>query len=32
MMSCLALGWWGFPFGLFVTPMQIYRNAKRSEP
>ncbi len=31
-MSCLALGWWGIPFGLFVTPMQIYRNTTRSEP
>jgi hypothetical protein len=22
----LALGWWGLPFGLFVTPIQIVRN------
>lgn len=22
----LALGWWGFPFGLVVTPIQIGRN------
>jgi hypothetical protein len=21
------LGWWGFPFGLIMTPVQIYRNA-----
>lgn len=23
---CLALGWWGFPWGLIVTPVQITRN------
>jgi hypothetical protein len=23
---CLFLGWWGFPFGLIVTPVQIIRN------
>jgi hypothetical protein len=23
---CLALGWWGFPWGLLVTPVQIVRN------
>ena len=22
----IALGWWGFPLGLFVTPVQIARN------
>jgi hypothetical protein len=22
----LALGWWGFPWGLIVTPVQIARN------
>ena len=22
----LVLGWWGFPFGLIITPIQIYRN------
>jgi hypothetical protein len=22
-----ALGWWGFPFGLILTPVQIVRNA-----
>src|SRR5580692_152466 len=24
----LLLGWWGFPFGLFWTPMALARNAK----
>jgi hypothetical protein len=23
---CLGLGWWGFPWGLLVTPVQIIRN------
>jgi hypothetical protein len=23
---CVGLGWWGFPWGLFVTPIQIVRN------
>jgi hypothetical protein len=23
---CALLGWWGFPWGLFVTPAQIIRN------
>jgi len=23
---CLVLGWWGFPWGLVVTPVQIGRN------
>lgn len=23
---CLALGWWGFPWGLLMTPVQIVRN------
>lgn len=23
---CLFLGWWGFPWGIFVTPFQIGRN------
>ena len=22
------LGWWGFPWGLFVTPVQIFRNLR----
>lgn len=24
--SSLLLGWWGFPFGLIITPIQISRN------
>ncbi|MCP4377494.1 MAG: hypothetical protein GY794_15125 [bacterium] len=24
--SCLMLGWWGFPFGLLLTPIQIIAN------
>jgi len=24
--ATLFLGWWGFPFGLIVTPMQLFRN------
>ena len=23
---CLFLGWWGLPFGLLITPVQIGRN------
>jgi hypothetical protein len=23
---CVLLGWWGFPFGLILTPIQIIRN------
>ena len=23
---CLVLGWWGFPWGLIVTPIQVVRN------
>ena len=23
---CLVLGWWGLPWGLIFTPVQIYRN------
>lgn len=23
---CTALGWWGFPWGILVTPVQIVRN------
>jgi len=23
---CLVLGWWGFPWGLVITPVQIIRN------
>ncbi|WP_239946439.1 hypothetical protein [Dyella terrae] len=23
---CATLGWWGFPWGLLVTPVQIARN------
>jgi len=26
MIFCLALGWWGFPWGLIMTPVQIIRN------
>jgi hypothetical protein len=22
----IVLGWWGFPWGLFVTPVQVIRN------
>lgn len=32
---CLGLGWWGFPWGLIMTPVQITRNLARafaSEP
>jgi hypothetical protein len=25
---CTLLGWWGFPWGLFVTPVQICRNIR----
>ncbi len=24
--SSLVLGWWGFPFGLLITPVQVLRN------
>jgi hypothetical protein len=24
--SCLVLGWWGFPWGLIMTPVQVIRN------
>ena len=23
---CLLLGWWGFPWGLILTPVQVVRN------
>lgn len=23
---CLALGWWGFPWGILATPIQVFRN------
>ena len=26
MLFCLFLGWWGFPWGLVLTPVQIARN------
>ena len=26
--SCLLFGWWGVPWGLFLTPLQAYRNVK----
>src|SRR5262245_33534282 len=26
LLFCLLLGWWGFPWGLLVTPVQIIRN------
>ena len=26
MLFSLALGWWGFPWGLIMTPVQITRN------
>ena len=25
---CLALGWWGLPWGILVTPLQMARNLK----
>jgi len=25
--SSLLLGWWGFPWGLIMTPVQVFRNA-----
>jgi len=25
-LSCGTLGWWGFPFGVFGTPVQLLRN------
>jgi hypothetical protein len=27
-LSSLLIGWWGFPFGLILTPIQIARNVK----
>lgn len=24
----LLLGWWGFPFGLIITPIQVFRNVR----
>jgi hypothetical protein len=34
--SSLVLGWWGFPWGLLVTPVQLVRNvvelAKKTDP
>jgi hypothetical protein len=26
LLFCLGLGWWGFPWGLILTPVQIARN------
>jgi hypothetical protein len=26
LLGSLVLGWWGFPFGFFLTPIQIARN------
>jgi hypothetical protein len=26
--SCFILGWWGVPWGLFLTPLQLYRNLR----
>jgi hypothetical protein len=26
LLFCLGLGWWGFPWGLILTPVQITRN------
>lgn len=26
MLYCLLLGWWGFPWGIIMTPVQIVRN------
>ena len=28
--SCLLLGWWGFPWGMLITPLQLYRNLRAS--
>ncbi|HNQ88761.1 MAG TPA: hypothetical protein PKM73_09120 [Verrucomicrobiota bacterium] len=25
---CLALGWWGLPWGLLMTPLQVWRNLR----
>lgn len=25
-LSCLVLGWWGFPWGLIMTPVQVVKN------
>jgi hypothetical protein len=27
LLQSVALGWWGFPWGLIITPLQIVRNA-----
>ena len=29
-MKSLLLGWWGFPVGLVMTPVQIVRNIARN--
>ncbi len=26
--SCLLFGWWGIPWGLLLTPLQLYRNLR----
>ncbi len=26
LLTCVLFGWWGFPFGVFLTPAQIVRN------
>ncbi|MDX2038715.1 MAG: hypothetical protein SFX72_18865 [Isosphaeraceae bacterium] len=26
---CFLFGWWGFPFGIIVTPVQLFRNLIR---
>ena len=26
--SCLLFGWWGIPWGLLLTPLQLYRNVR----
>jgi hypothetical protein len=26
-LQSIALGWWGFPWGIILTPVQIFRNA-----
>lgn len=31
MLSTFLLGWWGFPWGFFKTPLYIYRNYKSKE-
>ncbi len=27
---CLLLGWWGIPWGLFMTPVQVVKNIRAS--